>query len=51
MINHGKQPFVIEPKMRIAQMVICPVLHPDIILVDELDVTARGAGGFGSTGV
>jgi dUTP pyrophosphatase len=51
MINHGKQPFVIEPKMRIAQMVICPVLHPDVILVDELDATARGAGGFGSTGV
>lgn len=51
MINHGKEPFVIEPKMRIAQMVICPVLHPDVILVDELDATARGAGGFGSTGV
>jgi dUTP pyrophosphatase len=51
MINHGKQPFVIEPKMRIAQMVICPVLHPDVFLVDELDATARGAGGFGSTGV
>jgi dUTP pyrophosphatase len=51
MINHGKEPFVIEPKMRIAQMVICPVLHPDVILVDELDATTRGAGGFGSTGV
>lgn len=51
MINHGKKPFVIEPKMRIAQMVICPVLHPDVILVDELDATARGVGGFGSTGV
>lgn len=51
MINHGKAPFVIEPKMRIAQMVICPVLHPEIVPVEELDETARGAGGFGSTGV
>ncbi len=51
MINLGKAPFVIEPKMRIAQMVICPVLHPEIISVDELDETARGVGGFGSTGV
>lgn len=51
MINHGKTPFIIEPKMRIAQMVICPVLHPEIVPVDELGETARGAGGFGSTGV
>lgn len=51
MINHGKTPFVIEPKMRIAQMVICPVLHPEVVQVDELDETARGVGGFGSTGV
>lgn len=51
MINHGKTPFVIEPKMRIAQMVICPVLHPEVIQVDELGETARGVGGFGSTGV
>lgn len=51
MINHGKTPFVIEPKMRIAQMVICPVLHPEVVQVDELGETARGVGGFGSTGV
>ncbi len=51
MINHGKEPFVIEPGMRIAQMVICPVLHPEVVEVLELDETARGSGGFGSTGV
>ncbi|MCP3905485.1 MAG: dUTP diphosphatase [Planctomycetes bacterium] len=50
LINLGREPFTIEPGMRIAQMVIAPVAHCSIEETDELDETARGAGGFGSTG-
>ena len=51
MINLGSEAFVIEPGMRIAQMVIAPVARASVEVVEELDETARGAGGFGSTGV
>lgn len=51
LINLGAEPFVIERGMRIAQMVIAPVVQGDFAEVDELDETVRGAGGFGSTGV
>lgn len=50
LINGTEAPFTIEPGERIAQMVIAPVDLPDVEVVDELDDTARGAGGFGSTG-
>jgi dUTP pyrophosphatase len=50
LINLGRQPFVIEPNMRIAQMVIAPVARCEVEEVEELDETLRGAGGFGSTG-
>jgi dUTP pyrophosphatase len=50
LINHGKEPFVIETNMRIAQMIIAPVVQATFEVVDELDETIRGAGGFGSTG-
>ena len=50
LINLGKQEFVIEPGMRIAQMVIAPVMHCTIIESQELDGTTRGTNGFGSTG-
>ena len=50
LINHGKQPFQIEPGMRIAQMVIAPIIRADIELVDALSASNRGKGGFGSTG-
>ncbi len=50
LINHGAEVFVIEPGMRIAQMVIAPVSRVGIEDVEELDATDRGAGGFGSTG-
>ncbi|MEM7229535.1 MAG: dUTP diphosphatase [Planctomycetota bacterium] len=50
LINHGRMPFVITPNMRIAQMVIAPVMHARIECVDSLEETVRGAGGFGSTG-
>jgi dUTP pyrophosphatase len=50
LINHGKQPFTIEPNMRIAQMLILPVPQVQMTEVEELDETARGTGGFGHTG-
>ena len=49
LINLGKTSFVVEPKMRIAQMIIAPVARAALQEVDELDDTARGSGGFGST--
>ena len=50
LINHGPAPFVVEPGMKVAQMVIKPVLEVTVEEVDELSDTARGEGGFGSTG-
>jgi dUTP pyrophosphatase len=50
LINHGKQAFKITQGMKIAQMVIAPVLHVDIEEVQGLTETRRGEGGFGSTG-
>lgn len=50
LINLGREPFVVKHGMRIAQMVIAPVAHASVCEVRELDDTARGAGGFGSTG-
>jgi dUTP pyrophosphatase len=49
-INHGQEPVRIEPGDRIAQLVIAPVVQAELVEVDDLDDTARGAGGFGSTG-
>ncbi|MBL9141712.1 MAG: dUTP diphosphatase [Phycisphaerae bacterium] len=51
LINHGTAPFTVEQGMRIAQMVIAPVVRARMLEVNSLDETARGAGGFGSTGV
>ena len=51
LINLGQEPFLIEPLSRIAQLVICPVVQAELELVSALDETARGAGGYGSTGV
>lgn len=50
LINLGRTPFVVEPKMRIAQMVIARVEHAQAVEVNELTETKRGTGGFGSTG-
>ncbi len=49
-INHGQEPFLIKSGERIAQMVIAPVAQAEVVEVTELSVTARGTGGFGSTG-
>ncbi len=51
LINLGRLPFTVEPGMRIAQLVICPVIRAEIEEVESLEETARGAGGFGSTGI
>lgn len=50
LVNHGDEPFIIERGMRIAQMVIAPVIQARMIAVADLDETERGTGGFGSTG-
>jgi dUTP pyrophosphatase len=50
LINHGNKPFTVEPNMRIAQMIISPVVQASFEVVEELDETVRGTGGFGSTG-
>ena len=50
LVNLGRAPFTVEHGMRVAQMVIAPVARAAVREVDELDGTARGQGGFGSTG-
>lgn len=49
LVNLGSEPVTIEPGQRIAQLVICPVTRAELVEVDELDDTTRGAGGFGHT--
>ena len=50
LLNAADEPYTVAPGERIAQMVIAPVILPEIVEVDELGDTARGSGGFGSTG-
>ena len=50
LLNSSKEDYTVQPGERIAQMVIMPVAQAQITVVDELDDTSRGAGGFGSTG-
>jgi deoxyuridine 5''-triphosphate nucleotidohydrolase (dut) len=50
LINHGNKSFRISRGERIAQMVVAPTMSASLELVDDLDETARGTGGFGSTG-
>ena len=50
MINHGKEPFRIKRGDRVAQMVIKEVTRAELQVSEELDDTARSAGGFGHTG-
>lgn len=51
MINLSTKKFFVEPGMRVAQMIVKPVVVPDLEYVEELTMTERGEGGFGSTGV
>ena len=48
--NRGKSAFTIQPLDRIAQLVVVPVVQVEFEVVDEFAASARGAGGFGSTG-
>ena len=48
--NRGREPFVVNPLERIAQMVIVPVVQVELNVVESFEESARGAGGFGSTG-
>jgi len=50
LINHGREPYVVEPLSRIAQIVICRVEQVEIEEARTLSETSRGAGGYGSTG-
>jgi dUTP pyrophosphatase len=50
LINLGAEPFTVTRGMRIAQLTVAPVVRASVAEVAELDPTARGSGGFGSTG-
>jgi len=50
LVNHGDEPFVVTPGMRIAQLVVAPVVRAETVEVEELPPPERGGGGFGSTG-
>lgn len=50
LINHGKKPFPVESGMKIAQMIIAPVMSVNVVDTKALTETKRGEGGFGSTG-
>ena len=48
--NRGKEPFVLNPLERIAQLVVVPVVQVELNVVEDFEQSSRGAGGFGSTG-
>ena len=50
LINLGQEPFVIHRGERIAQLVVAAVAQATVVEVESLEETARGTGGFGSTG-
>ena len=51
LVNLGEAPFTVEKGMRIAQVVVAAVAQAEVVEVTETNATARGADGFGSTGV
>ena len=51
LINLSDKVFVVEKGLRIAQMVVCPVIKVSLKEVTNLEITERGSGGFGSTGI
>lgn len=48
--NHGKEGYLLKKGDKITQMVLLPIITPELEIVDELDETDRGESGFGSTG-
>ena len=51
LINHGEKEFIVQPGMRIAQLVVAPILQANFVKVEALVESGRGSGGFGHTGV
>lgn len=51
LMNHGKENFVVEPGMRIAQLVLAPVCQARFVTESALSTTVRGEGGFGHSGL
>ena len=51
LINLSDKVFIVEKGMRIAQMVVCPIIKATLKEVTKLEITERGSGGFGSTGI
>jgi dUTP pyrophosphatase len=49
--NRGREPFTMQPGDRIAQLVVLPIVRTQLRVVDEFESSARGAGGFGHTGM
>jgi dUTP pyrophosphatase len=50
LVNHGRDALTIEAGQRVAQLIVEVIIAPEPVWADALDETARGAGGFGSTG-
>jgi len=50
LINHGRETFQVSAGMKIAQLVVKPTLRVSVVEVPELNASARGTGGFGSSG-
>lgn len=50
LVNLGQEPYTIQPKDRVAQLVVAPVTRVETLRVEDLSETERGSGGFGSTG-
>ena len=51
LVNLGQEPFTVTRGMRVAQLVVAPVTGVELVEVEQIDGTARSAGGFGSTGL
>ncbi|MDT5296670.1 MAG: dUTP pyrophosphatase [Acidobacteriota bacterium] len=51
LVNHGSEPFEVEPGARVAQLVVEAIALPAPVWAEDLEETERGASGFGSTGV
>ena len=50
LINHGADDFRVEPRERIAQLIVATVVQTEVVVVETLDKTERGSDGYGSTG-
>lgn len=51
LFNHSDEDFVVKAGDRVAQLILERIATPEVVEVDDLDETVRGAGGYGSTGV